>query len=466
MRLRRAALCLALASLAPLASVPAASAATSPTVKKRPTITRVTPMRVKVGAVMTIRGRNFSSRRTRNTVIFRAPDGRSAFVKPRRATSRKLVIVVPAAAGRILGDKVTRFKLRVLAGRFGAFTPKRLSPVLVPSGARSTLPTPGKAPAPVTPGPGSTVTPPPTPPPTCTAGDFDGDLLSGATEAAIKTDPCRRDTDGDGVEDGYEYQSAIDLNYYPATPPLPYPGSRPYPNALDPSDAVTDYDGDGLRLGEEHFLWLRYSGDGAPRSGRPTTLAGLLYSDGLQKSLSPPPPAPAPVLLNWVLDADEDGELTDDERDGDGDGLGNWDEQRGRFTESWWVIEHNGKLQPKESRYPAIDFLDNEDLLDGDALANPDIDGDGVTDGADDHDRDGLSNQFEVRRPDAWLTQAFAPGTNPWAYTQPFNPCKPFNSERCHRYFPPGYYDDDEVPPIGPDTPGGYPGSQPVTPNG
>ena len=419
MRLRRAALCLALASLAPLASAPAASAAAKPTVKKRPTITRVTPMRVKVGAVMTIRGRNFSSRRTRNTVIFRAPDGRSAFVKPRRATSRKLVIVVPAAAGRILGDKVTRFRLRVLAGRFGAFTPKRLSPVLVPSGARSTLPTPGKAPAPVTPGPGSTVTPPPTPPPTCTAGDFDGDLLSGATEAAIKTDPCRRDTDGDG-----------------------------------------------LRLGEEHFLWLRYSADGAPRSGRPTTLAGLLYSDGLQVSLPPAPPAPAPVLLDWVLDADEDGELTDDERDGDGDGLGNWDEQRGRFTESWWVIEHNGKLQPKESRYPALDFLDNEDLLDGDALANPDIDGDGVTDGADDHDRDGLSNQFEVRRPDAWLTQAFAPGTNPWAYTQPFNPCKPFNSARCHRYFPPGYYDDDEVPPVGPDTPGGYPGSQPVTPNG
>ena len=123
MRLRRAALCLALASLAPLASAPAASAAATPTVKKRPSITRVTPMRVKVGAVMTIRGRNFSSRRTRNTVIFRAPDGRSAFVKPRSATSRKLVVVVPAAAGRILGDKVTRFKLRVLARRFGAFTP-------------------------------------------------------------------------------------------------------------------------------------------------------------------------------------------------------------------------------------------------------------------------------------------------------------------------------------------------------
>ena len=40
------------------------------------------------------------------------------------------------------------------------------------------------------------------------------------------------------VEDGYEYQSALDLNHYPRSIPLPYPGKRPYPNPLDPGDGV------------------------------------------------------------------------------------------------------------------------------------------------------------------------------------------------------------------------------------
>ena len=54
--------------------------------------------------------------------------------------------------------------------------------------------------------------------------------------SSSKLDPCLADTDGDSVEDGYEYQSALDLNHYPRTAPLPYPGKRPYPNPLDPSD--------------------------------------------------------------------------------------------------------------------------------------------------------------------------------------------------------------------------------------
>ena len=42
--------------------------------------------------------------------------------------------------------------------------------------------------------------------------DDDDDLLSDTLETAIGTDPCVADTDGDSVEDGYEYQSAQDLN--------------------------------------------------------------------------------------------------------------------------------------------------------------------------------------------------------------------------------------------------------------
>ena len=145
-------LCLAAAALAALMLAPAAAPAKSRGAKaKRPSITRVTPMRVSVGALLTIRGRNFSRRRTRNTVIFRAPNGRSVFVKPTRASTRKLVVRVPSAVARITGGKPTRFKLRVLAGKFSSFTKRRLSPVLLSS--KKTLPGAKRAPGATAPAP-------------------------------------------------------------------------------------------------------------------------------------------------------------------------------------------------------------------------------------------------------------------------------------------------------------------------
>jgi hypothetical protein len=256
---------------------------------------------------------------------------------------------------------------------------------------------------------------------------------------------------------------------------LPYPGKRPYPNALDSSDKGTDYDGDGLTLGEEHKLWSRFAGDGAPFApgGRPSTLSNLLYSDGLQVSRSVAAP-PAGTLANYALD-NGDGMLRDGERDADNDGLGNWDEQHGRMTEDWWPARHDGTIEPKESRYPSGfgDFLDNEDTAPAfDAFADSDMDGDGVVDGQDDADHDGLTNQFELERPADWDTDAFAPsgggfttGPNPFAYTNPFNPCKPFRSERCHEHPPFGYYESDERPSEGPPR-GAYPQTPPTTPDG
>jgi hypothetical protein len=481
MRSRIIVICLALAGLMALA-VPAAAAAAK---KKRanasaPSITRVTPMRVSVGATLVIRGKRFSPKRKRNTVIFRAPSGRTAFAKPRRASRRKLVVKVPTTVAKLVSRRSnkavpTRFKLRVLSGRFSRWTTRRLSPVIVsPSGG------PGEGGGP---GGGDGA---------CgTGGDWDGDLLPNSLEATLKTDPCLADSDLDGVEDGYEEQSAIDLNHYPRTPPLPYPGKRPYPNALDPSDAFTDYDGDGLELRDEFIAWVRFQADGVPRSGRPTTLSGLLYSDGLQKSIDPAPAAPPiTTLAGWALDIDSNGELWDDERDADGDGLSNWDESHGRMLETWWPAQHDGQNEPKESAYPTLTFLDTNDLPNRDAHADFDIDGDGVGDGADDNDHDGVSNQFEVRRPYGedpgggiayWMDEAFTGdplgwnddpptvwgwGANVWAYSNPFNPCKPFDSERCHEHPPFGYYASDDLPPIGPAPPGGFPGGGPVTPAG
>ena len=70
--------------------------------------------------------------------------------------------------------------------------------------------------------------------------DDDNDLLSDTLEKSLKLDQCQADTDEDGAEDGYEYQSARDLNDDEHQNPnqyLPYPEKRPYPNALDKTDA-------------------------------------------------------------------------------------------------------------------------------------------------------------------------------------------------------------------------------------
>ena len=100
-----------------------------------------------------------------------------------------MVVKVPAARGEApVENKPTRFKLRVLAGKFSKFTSRRLSPVARAEQAPARRWAAPRAVAPTS----------------CAAGDFDGDLLPGALETQIKTDPCLADTDGDGVEDGYE----------------------------------------------------------------------------------------------------------------------------------------------------------------------------------------------------------------------------------------------------------------------
>jgi hypothetical protein len=101
----------------------------------RPAVTLVSPMRVEPGAALTIRGRHFRPARLGNTVIFRAPNGRFALARARRATRSRIVVTVPPAlerAGRAPGGGPVRFRMRVLAGRsLGHYTPRRLSPVVV-----------------------------------------------------------------------------------------------------------------------------------------------------------------------------------------------------------------------------------------------------------------------------------------------------------------------------------------------
>ena len=441
MRRRLIAICLTLAAAFSLALVPAASAAKKRATKaSTPVITRVLPMRLGVGDSLTIRGKNFSLKRKRNTVIFRAPSGRTAFAKPSKASKTKLVVAVPAAVSRLLAkssgtQKPTRFTLRVLSGTFSKFTTRRLSPVIVGRRQRRTAAAAsGGGPG----SPGNAV---------CKGFDYDGDLLANSVELQLKTDPCLKDTDGDGIEDGYEFKSALDLNddeYQEPNSSLPYPGKRPYPNPLDPSDAGVDHDGDVLTLAEEQMLWKYTIANGAV-----ATLTPLTYSAGEQYSLSvrgvdgrrqPTQSATGypkqTGFLTWAAangyrnpmledgspwaageslnsyglldfnrdgseagsplpgyfrseghyyDFDDDGWLSDNERDEDGDGLTNYDETHGRMTPEYW-----GGCYTAEIPYGVVYV--------GTSVIDADSDGDGVLDGADDQDHDDVPNVMELSR--------------------------------------------------------------------
>ncbi len=132
----------AFTSLAAAAAITAAGLAGTGGVEAKstsaaqPTVKRVSPMRVKVGRTITIRGTGFSSSRKRNTIIFKGAAGRSTFGKPSRASRTKLVVKVPAVAERILtktpaGGAPTRVSIKVVTSRFGKTSIKRHSPVVV-----------------------------------------------------------------------------------------------------------------------------------------------------------------------------------------------------------------------------------------------------------------------------------------------------------------------------------------------
>src|SRR4051794_8875727 len=385
--------------------VPDASAAA-----KLPVVTGVAPKKVAIGKTLTVRGRNFVKGKKKNTVVFqRTKGGRYVFVRSSSATTRSLKVLVPskltASLDKSKGKRIsTRFRLRVLARRFGArFTSKALSPVVMPSSA-----TTGDTPTTCS---GAQLSP---------TGDGDKDHLSNSLEQKLHTDPCLADTDGDKVPDFYEYEAGLDYNSLA----LPYPGKRPYPNALDPTDVNVDHDSDGLPLWAEYLATKKF---GTPGD------RNLFLSDGTQNSMEAKPgfgyqgagsrhgqvPAPTPDAAHpWYLDTNGNGWLSDDERDADGDGLGNWDEFNGRMTPAWWKAAHEDEPEYTLSRYTGTDWLDF------------DTDGDGVGDGRDDIDHDGWANWREIDRFHANF-QAGQPrpvdgAYGPYGYwTQPFNPCLP-----------------------------------------
>jgi hypothetical protein len=433
MNSRRVVLCLGALVSALLAFSASASAKSTPA----PVIKSISPKTLNVGEQLTIKGKYFIPGKNKTRVFFVRHGGGTAFARAQKATKTKLVVTLPAQLNKVLKGKTLRIQVRVLTKKFGKLTATKKSPIVSPS-VDGTIQ-----------GPDPGVTGPASPAGDCDNDgvpntdetDMDNDLLSNDDEKALGLDPCAADTDLDGVEDGYEWFSALDLNrtvLFGERPPTPYPAKRPYPNPLF-ADQDTDYDGEGLTLGQEYLLWTHTGNHALP----------LNYSDGLQTTVETPLP-PDEILQpldNAAFGSHyHDGMLDDAERDADGDKLSNWDEFNGRMNQDWWTAAFTD-----EKAYPLT--------YTGTDAFDPDTDGDGVLDGDDDQDHDGLSNAFEVSRPWNWsLTYISKNGDtphdgtdgepdydpNPYARVQPFNPCKPVFSETCHRHPPFEYYGGED----------------------
>ena len=332
--------------------------------KPRPYVKSVSPLSASVGEPMTIQGFYFTPGYAENVVVFIANDGRVSYVRSEHSTKRKMTIIVPQKIERLLrqvdGRRVpTRFRIKVIASRMsriatGALSKPMIGPDVGGDCDKDGTPNPQDA-------------------------DDDNDMLPDTIELAVRTNPCVADSDGDRLLDGWEYLSALDLN----DNAVPYPGKRPFPNALF-ADADVDYDGDAMPAWAEHAMWWG-GGHKYP----------LDYSDGDQHTVNELT-GTSPWDLQYPL-----GRLSDEERDYDKDGIANIVEASAYAMEPW-------------THFPGIErpnFMD------------PDSDGDGVLDGADDQDHDGVSNVDE-------LTQ----GT--WA----MNPCDPLNldARACPRWMEPG----------------------------
>ena len=454
---RRLLLTLTLAATAACAPVAAADAAKP---APYPTVSKVEPLALGIGDTLKLTGRNFTAGKNKNTVVFKRDGKKAVFAKAQTATKTTLSVVVPekllGALGKKDGAEVpTKFRVRVLsAKRFGkGYTALKTSPTIAPKGKAILAEETRKATAEAlqTLAAATPQAPAGTPPAPDCDGDGvsdandpqdDNDGLTDALEAQLKTDRCRVDTDGDGMEDGWEYKSAFDLNRdscdylgkpYPtvcaAATPAKYPAKKPYPNPLDPADGATDHDGDWLSASEEHQAWKLHVGN-----ARDLTVP-LWYSDGLQASIDDghsstcrgmvvPPvlgnaalyggPAYAVYSLDTFGRTALDGCLNDSERDEDNDFLGNVTETSAELSNAdWYKDVYDGEI-PYRIKYEGTNWLDQ------------DSDGDGVVDGKDDQDHDDFWNLEETVRTRIW--PASADPAKEYAnalWMNAFNPCLP-----------------------------------------
>src|SRR3954471_1292389 len=133
MNSRRVVLCLGALSSALLVASAPASAAT-----KLPVIKSISPMKLKVGEKLTLKGQYFLAGKGKTRIFFVRGRGGAAFAKSDSGTSTKLVVTLPAQLDNVLKGKTTRIQIRVLAKKFGALTAASKSPLVSPSDGTGT----------------------------------------------------------------------------------------------------------------------------------------------------------------------------------------------------------------------------------------------------------------------------------------------------------------------------------------
>src|SRR4051794_15954064 len=186
MNSRRVVLCLGALISALLVLSASASAATKP---PAPIVSSVSPMHLKVGEKLTVKGKNFIPGKGKTRVLFVRKGGGAAFARASSATKTKLVVTLPAQLEKVLNGKSARVQIRVLAKKFGKLSAAKKSPIVSPATVDGT-PDPG-TPDPVDTGPAR--------PsgdcdkdgvPNSAETDMDNDLLSNDDETKLALDKC------------------------------------------------------------------------------------------------------------------------------------------------------------------------------------------------------------------------------------------------------------------------------------
>jgi hypothetical protein len=152
----------------------------------------------------------------------------------------------------------------------------------------------------------------------------------------------------------------------------------------------------------------------------------------------------------YYYDFDDDGYLSDDERDEDADGLTNHDELHGRMLPEYWKACYDSE--------PAYQIAYR-----GTSHVDADSDGDGIRDGADDQDHDDVPNVMELSRvaasglydgqricqpADGLPTEPDTHHPAAYGFVNPYNPCLPAEwSRTCQRH---PQFDDMSAPFKGP----------------
>jgi hypothetical protein len=421
------------------ADAPAATSKTTPTVKS------VSPLKLNVGDQLTIRGTRFLRGRKKTTVIFKADGARAVFAKATISTSSLLRITVPEALTKYLaladGAPVhTRFRLRILGKRLSAaYTPAGRSPLIglassvtadrdcdgdgtrdrtdadddndllddalegrlgtgtcdadsdddgVEDGyeyksaidlnddeyqhPNEALPYPGDAPY-------------PNPLFADAAVDFDGDALPLAQEFALWKRSGQRTLFPLAYSDGLQH------SIYEHCPSPTNPAAC---GSDDGGRRVPALRAAGYGQQADFLAWATRTGYRTVRLQPDDGLTPWwdhtrrITRDLLDVDRSGDASGGSRVTEDLYYDTDDDGWLSDDERDEDADGLTNWDETVGRMTRAYW----SGCYSSEKAYYRNMAQS---------SLVKADSDGDGIRDGADDADGDDIPNLMELSRMNA-----------------------------------------------------------------